>query len=531
MTALADLVAASADVAATSSRTAKIARLAEVISGLGPDEVIPAVAFLTGQPRQGRVGVGWGTVGKVDVAPAATNSLTIADLDDFFDHLQLLGGEGSNAARRSAVTEFFSRATRHETDFVRDLLMGGLRQGALAGAVTDAVAKAAGVPAADVRRAAMLHGDLPAVARIACHEGRAGLAAVRLSVLRAVQPMLAATAPSVADAVTATAPCSVEFKLDGARIQAHRLGDQVRLFTRNLNDVTDRLPSVVAVVAHLPATSVVLDGEVLGMVDLPGDVSAPGGADPTRVAVPFEATMSAFGRHEPVGPGLDVWFFDCLYVDGRDLVDAPLRDRQLELERVAGPWRIPTIAVDGDAVAEAEEFADRCVAMGHEGVMVKQLDAPYEAGRRGKAWRKVKPVLTLDLVVLAAEWGHGRRQGWLSNLHLGARAPDGSFVMVGKTFKGMTDALLAWQTEQFLARETGRSGIVVHVAPELVVEIAIDGVQRSTRYPGGVALRFARVKRYRDDKGPDGADTIDTVRGLLARGGPGPNSPPETDSS
>jgi DNA ligase 1 len=313
--------------------------------------------------------------------------------------------------------------------------------------------------------------------------------------------MLAATSNTVGEAVAACGRSSVEWKLDGARVQAHRLGDEVRLFTRNLNDVTARLPGIVDVVRSLPVHAVVLDGEVLY-----------GGERPAA----FQDTMRRFTNHSAGGGGLGVWFFDVLHVDGDDLLDEPLEVRLEVLERVAGPWRIPgTLTADPN---EAAAVLDDALAHGHEGVVVKGASSLYEAGRRGSAWRKVKPVRTLDLVVLAAEWGHGRRRGWLSNLHLGARDPAGGFVMVGKTFKGLTDELLAWQTEQLLARETGRSGIVVEVRPELVVEIALDGVQRSTRYAGGVALRFARVKRYRDDKSPEDADTIDAVRALLAGG-------------
>jgi DNA ligase-1 len=294
----------------------------------------------------------------------------------------------------------------------------------------------------------------------------------------------------------------VEWKLDGARVQAHRAGTEVRLYTRNLNDVTARLPSVVDVVGSLPVTSVVLDGEVLGV----GDGDRPDA---------FQETMSRFGRHDGRGDGLAVWFFDCLHVDGVDLVDRPLRERAAALDRVAGPWRVPAV-VTADA-ATADAFLADALRSGHEGVVVKAASSSYEAGRRGSAWRKVKPVLTFDLVVLAAEWGHGRRRGRLSNLHLGARDPAGGFVMVGKTFKGLTDALLEWQTAALLERETARHGIVVEVRPELVVEVALDGVQRSTRYAGGVALRFARVRRYRDDKVPGEADTIEDVRALLTR--------------
>ena len=368
--------------------------------------------------------------------------------------------------------------------------------------LTDAVARAAGVPVAVVRRAAMLGGDLGEIAAVALTDGRPGLEAIGLTVGRAVQPMLASTADGIGTAL-GDEPASVEWKLDGARIQVHRAGDDVRVFTRNLNEVTERLPEVVAIVRSLPVDRLVLDGEVLSL-----------GGDGERPRA-FQDTMRRFGRDDASTSafGLQPFFFDVLHAGGHDLVDAPLTDRLAVLDEAAPGLRIPGI-VTTDA-AEAAAFLDEALAAGHEGVMVKDAASPYQAGRRGKQWRKVKPVHTLDLVVLAAEWGHGRRRGWLSNLHLGARGDDGGFVMVGKTFKGLTDAVLAWQTDELLARELGREGIVVHVRPELVVEIGLDGVQRSTRYPGGVALRFARVRRYRPDKAAADADRIEAVQALL----------------
>jgi DNA ligase-1 len=503
----ADLVAASAAVAGTRARSAKVGTLAELLRRVPPADIGVVVGFLVGAPRQGRVGVGWAMLGPTtEVQPAPEASLTVADVDAAIDELQRTTGTGSTAARRRIVEHLFGRATSTEADFLRRLLIGDLRQGALEGVMTDAIAKAAGVPIAVVRRAAMLAGDLCRVAADALDGGEQVLADIGLEVLRPVLPMLAATASSVGEALEANGPSSVEWKLDGARIQAHRRGDDVRLFTRNLNEVTERLPGVADVVRRLPVQSVILDGEVYGAA-----LSEESGG-------PFQETMSRFSRREPDADGdaqLHVRFFDVLHAAGADLIDEPLEQRLAALERaVAEPHRVPGI-ITSDA-GEAQAFADEAVALGHEGVMVKSLTSAYEAGRRGSAWRKVKPVRTLDLVVLAAEWGHGRRKGWLSNLHLGARDPDGGgFLMVGKTFKGLTDVLLSWQTEQLLARETAREGITVHVRPELVVEIALDGAQRSPRYPGGVALRFARVKRYREDKTPAEADTIDAVRALL----------------
>jgi DNA ligase 1 len=501
MTLFSELVATSDRVASTSSRTAKVAALADLLRRLEPDEVVATVALLSGEARQGRIGVGWATLAALPpAAPATAASLSVADVDAALDRLAATIGTGSVAARTAVLADLFGRATDAEDAFLRQALTGGIRQGALEGVMLDAVAKAGGIPAADVRRAAMLAGDLNRVAAIALGEGGAdALAAIGLRPLHPVLPMLAASSPDVGAALEATGPASVEWKLDGARIQVHRDGDEVRIFTRNLNDVTDRLPGVAGVVRSLPARALVLDGEALGLDE--------DGGRPGR----FQESMSSFGSHAP--SVLAGRFFDVLHVDGDDLLDAPLVDRLAVLDRVAGQWRVPSVLTGDPATATA--FFDGAIAAGHEGVMVKAAGSPYEAGRRGGAWRKVKPVQTFDLVVLGAEWGHGRRRGWLSNLHLGARGADGTFVMVGKTFKGLTDKLLAWQTEELLAREERREGITVFVRPELVVEIALDGVQSSTRYPGGLALRFARVKRYRPDKSPAEADTIESLQALL----------------
>jgi DNA ligase-1 len=497
---LAELVAASDAVAATSKRTEKVAALVVLLRALDPEEVEAAVGMLTGAPRQRRTGVAWRTVQSIDAAPASEPSLAVLDVDAALSALEACAGAGSQGERNRLLAGLFGAATEAEQWFLRRLLVGELRQGALAGVMNDAVAKASGAPLAVVRRAAMLSGDLATTARIALVDGEAGLAAVHLEVLRPVLPMLAASSPDVATALADAGsgePVSVEWKLDGARVQVHRRGDEVGIWTRNLNDVTSRLPGIVAGVLAFPATSFVLDGEAMGW------------DDDERPGV-FQETMSAFGSQ--AGGALGARFFDVLHVDGRDLLDEPLSVRRAELEALVGPHAIAQLVTS--SAEDAAAFAEDALERGHEGVMVKSLSSPYEAGRRGSAWRKVKPVRTFDLVVLAVEWGSGRRKGWLSNLWLGARTDDG-FVMVGKTFKGMTDALLEWQTEELLARETSRDGHVVHVRPELVVEIAIDGVQRSTRYDGGLALRFARVKRYRDDKGPEDADTIESLQALL----------------
>jgi DNA ligase-1 len=497
---LADVVATSERVGATRARSAKVAALAELLTKLDPGEVACTVALLSGEPLQGRIGIGWATLSSIGATPAAQPSLGIADLDRALDRLGSLSGPGSAAARSDALSDLFARATAAEGDFLRRLLVGELRQGALEGVMLDAVAKAAAVPVAAVRRAAMLAGDLPRVAALALEGGQKALAAVGLRLLCPIQPMLAATSSDVRAALAETGRASVEWKLDGARIQVHREGERVGIYTRSLREVTDRLPGIVALARSLPAARFVLDGEAMGW-----------GEDdrPDR----FEQTMSRFGTHDGVaGASLAARFFDVLHLEGEDLLDRPLGERRAALEELAGDWGVPSVVTD-DA-GEASVFLAKAVAAGHEGVMVKAVSSPYEAGRRGGAWRKVKPVQTLDLVVLGAEWGHGRRQGWLSNLHLGAQSPEGP-VMVGKTFKGLTDELLVWQTTELLAREVAREGIIVYVRPELVVEVALDGVLPSTRYPGGVALRFARVRRYRPDKTPAEADSIVTVRGLL----------------
>ncbi|CAN5843230.1 ATP-dependent DNA ligase [soil metagenome] len=515
----AGLVATSEQVGATRARSTKTALLADLIRELAPEEVEPAVALLAGELRQGRVGVGWATmVGLAPATPAEQPTLTIGDVDAALDDLAGTIGPGSTAARAERLGALLARATSAEADHLWRLLTGEVRQGALAGVVADAVAKAAGVPAPLLRRAAMLGGDLSRAACVALAEGEVGLRAVGLTVLRPVQPMLAAGSGGVEEALAAIGgPASVEWKLDGARIQVHRRGDEVRIFTRNLRDVTGRLPGIATLVRSLPAESLVLDGEAIGLL---GEGGPAGEEEQGRRPEAFQDTMSRFGRHDGVaGAALVARFFDCLHRDGADLGDRPLVERLAAVGAVAGEWRIPgTVTTDPDVGARVYEDA---LAAGHEGVVVKAADSLYEAGRRGGTWRKVKPVRTLDLVVLAAEWGHGRRRGWLSNLHLGARDPaSGDFVMVGKTFKGLTDALLAWQTEALLARRVDEQRGTVFVRPELVVEIAVDGVQSSTRYPGGVTLRFARVRRYRGDKEPVEADTIDAVRSLLSSGPP-----------
>ena len=486
----------------TGSRSAKVETVARLLASLDAAEVAIVAGLLSGAPRQGRIGVGYAAVYGVECAPAAEPSLTVEEVDAAISALVATTGGGSVATRRNLLLALFGRATAQEADFVRRLLTGELRQGALAGLMVDAVARAALVPAELVRRALMLSGDLPATAERAMAGGEAALAEVGFELFRPIFPMLASSAVSVPDAMAGFARASVEWKLDGIRVQIHRRGDEVRIYTRNLNEITHALPGIVELVLRLPVKQAVFDGEALWM----------GAGGPAA----FQDTVARIDS-EADPEGIATFLFDLLHLDGDDLLDAPLEERAGKLARIAPELKIPAIL--GSDPDEGARVLREALEAGHEGVVVKDAASPYAAGRRGKAWRKVKPVRTYDLVVLGAEWGHGRRQGWLSNLHLGARDPStGTFVMVGKCFKGLTDELLRWQTDALLARESGRRGIAVIVRPELVVEIALDGVQSSTRYPGGVALRFARVKRYRPDKDAAEADTIDDLRALLPDG-------------
>jgi DNA ligase-1 len=503
---LEEIARTSAEVTQTASRRAKTERLAACLRRLHSDEVPVAVAYLSGRLPQGTVGVGWASMRDLPPAAPPPPALEVLDVDAAVTRLGSAAGPGSQERRRREIAGLFARATESEQRFLLGLLLGELRQGALEGVMVEAVAKAAELPAADVRRGLMLTGDLGIVAAAAMTEGRHGLESFRLTLFRPVQPMLAQTAADLGDALARIGPAALEWKLDGARVQVHRLGDEVRAYTRNLADITGRVPEIVDAVLRLPATSAILDGEAISLR-----------AD--ERPHPFQVTMSRFGSElEADGPRerllLFPFFFDCLHLDGDDLLDRPARDRFTALaERLPDAMRLPRIETDDPA--RAERFLDEALEQGHEGLMVKSLEAPYEAGRRGAGWLKIKRAHTLDLVVLAAEWGHGRRRGRLSNLHLGARDPAaGGFVMLGKTFKGMTDEMLAWQTERLQELETHRDAYTVYVRPELVVEVAFDGLQRSSRYAGGLALRFARVKGYRPDKRPEEADTIDTVRAL-----------------
>ena len=500
---LADLVSTSNAVASTRSRLAKVDAIAACLRRAEQDEVPIVVSYLSGELRQRRTGVGWASLQELP-DPAAEPSLQVVEVDTAFASAAAASGPGSVAARRGEIATLFARATADEQRFLVMLAGGELRQGALAGIMTDAVARAAEVDVAGVRRAAMLAGDLSDVAEAVLSSGARGLDRFRLEVGRPVQPMLAKTATSVAAALEQVGVAAIEWKLDGVRIQVHRDGDDVGVFTRTLDRVTDRMPEVVEAVLALPVRTVILDGEAIAL--RPDGRPRPFQETASRAASRGDAP--ALRSSVPLTP----FFFDALHLGGTDLIDLPGSERYAAIEPLlpAGFW-VPRLVTAG--VDEATAFFDDAIARGHEGVVVKALESPYEAGRRGAGWLKVKPVHTLDLVVLAAEWGHGRRQGKLSNLHLGARDPQtGGFVMLGKTFKGLTDEMLEWQTARFLELETGRDRYTVFVRPELVVEIAFDGIQTSPRYPGGMALRFARVVRYRQDKTAAEADTVETVR-------------------
>ena len=508
---LSEVATTSTDVGATSSRLMKVDRLSSVLTRSRPDEVPIAVAYLSGILPHGSIGVGWASLRDIPTPAPSPAMLELLEVDATLRRIGALGGAGSQRARKEQLDELFGLATEPEQRFLRSLLMGEIRQGALEGVMIDAVSRAADVPVAEVRRAAMLAGDLGAVARAAIEEGRHGLARFRLSLMTPLQPMLAQSAETVTAALDRTRPAALEWKLDGARIQIHRLGEEVRVFTRNLADATERVPEIVDAIRRLPIEAAVFDAEAIAL-------------RPDGRPHPFGLTMSRFGSRNRrdldelrAGYPLSPFVFDALHLDGDDMIDRPAAERfGLLDERLPDGLSVSRFITEDDGAGE--RFLQEALDRGHEGVMVKALDAPYEAGRRGASWIKVKRAHTLDLVVLAAEWGHGRRKGWLSNLHLGARDPKaGGFVMLGKSFKGMTDEMLTWQTERLQELQTGRDGIVVHVRPELVVEVAFDGLQTSPRYPGGVALRFARVKGYRPDKTAADTDTIETVREIHRR--------------
>ena len=499
---LAEVVAASARVAATSSRLAKVREIAGLLRSVSAEEVEIAIAYLSGELPQGRIALGYAGLQAARGPAAAAASLSLSQVDRAFGELKKTTGRGSASARAALLRALFEKATAEEQDFLARLVVGELRQGALEGIMVEALAAAAQTPSAQVRRAAMLAGGLLPVARALFAEGTAGLERFSVRAMQPVQPMLAEPAAGASEAVAAFGRAALEWKLDGARVQAHKRGDQVRVFTRTLKAVTEAVPEVVQAMEAANAESLILDGEVIAL-------------RPDGRPHPFPVTMRRFGRKLDIDAlkaelPLSVFFFDCLLADEVPLIDRPLSERRQALER-AGVVLTP-YKVTADA-AEAEAFYQDALAHGHEGIMAKALDSPYEAGRRGATWLKVKRAHTLDLVVLAAEWGHGRRRGWLSNLHLGARDPaGGGYVMLGKTFKGMTDEMLAWQTKEFQSRALSQDEGEVKVRPELVVEVEFNDLQESSQYPGGLALRLARVKRYRPDKRAEDADTIETVR-------------------
>jgi len=507
VTLLAEVVRASAAVAATSSRLAKIKVIADCLRSLEPAEVEIALPWLSGDIRQGRLALGYATLQSAMGGPAAAPGLAVRQVDGAFEQLKRVKGKGAAGQRTAQLRTLFSKATTEEQDFLLRLIVGELRQGALEGVMLEAVAAAAGVPAAEIRRAATFAGGIAPVARAAL--GGAGLETFSIRLMRPVLPMLAQSAEDVAGVLKDLGTALFEWKLDGARIQVHKSGNDVRVFTRNLNDVTPRVPEVVLALKSI-AADLILDGEAIAL-------------RPDGRPHPFQVTMRRFGRKLEVEAlrselPLSVFFFDCLFRDGEALVDRGARDRHDILRQVLPAGIVTPSLVTAD-LAKAEAFQADALARGHEGLMAKALGAQYESGRRGAGWLKIKSAHTLDLVVLAAEWGSGRRKGWLSNLHLGARDPaSGGFVTLGKTFKGLTDETLEWQTREFLARETRRDDWTVYVRPELVIEIAFNDVQQSSQYPGGMALRFARVKGYRPDKRPEEADTIDTVRAIYEKG-------------
>jgi DNA ligase-1 len=507
---LSDLVTTSRRVGETRARSEKIAALADLLRRLSPEEIDIAVAWLSGHLRQGRIGLGFAAVR--DARPetvAAESSLSLLEVDGAFERIASTTGAGSTAGRVRILAEMLGRATAEERDFLVRLIYGELRQGALAGLMAEALAAAAGVPAGEVRRALMLAGELTEVARAVLTEGRPGLARFQLQLFRPLQPMLAQPAGDVSEALDRLGEAALELKLDGARIQVHKGDGEVRVFSRRGNEVTRAVPELVEAVLAMPARQLLLDGEVIAL-------------RPDGAPHPFQLTMRRFGRKLDVPRlrgelPLTPFFFDLLHLDGEDLIDRPAGERFAALEAAAAGAVVPRLVTADPEAADA--FFEDALRRGHEGIMAKAVDAPYEAGRRGASWLKVKPAHTLDLVVLAAEWGHGRRQGWLSNLHLGARDPEnGGFVMLGKTFKGLTDERLAWQTKRFQELALGTDGWTVHLRPEIVAEVAFSDVQESPQYPAGMALRFARVKRYRDDKTAAEADTIDTVRKIFAAG-------------
>ncbi len=508
MTLLLHLVDASERVGSTSGRRSKIAEIAGFLRVLDPDEIEIGVAFLARETRQRKAGIGYSLIQSAQSAPAHSSTLELRTVDRALAEIAQTAGRGSIGVRTRLLTELFAAATEREQSFLARLLLGELRQGALEGLMIDAVATAANLPLADVRRAAMSAGGIAAVAGPALTHGLAGLQAFSIKLFQPLAPMLAQPADDLTSALARVPAASIEWKLDGARVQVHKVGVDVRVFSRTGNDVTAAAIEIVEAVSALDAHTLILDGEAIALKR-------------DGAPYPFQDTMRRFGRVLDIGRmretmPLSVFFFDCVRLGDEDLVGRPGAERFETLSAVVPPSMvIPRLATCD--LASAQAFYDDTVHRQHEGVMVKAVDAPYEPGRRSACWLKVKRAHTLDLVVIAAEWGHGRRHGWLSNLHLAARDPASSdFIMLGKTFKGMTDAMLEWQTKELLARAVERASWGVRVKPDLVVEVTFNDLQTSARYPAGLALRFARIKGYRSDKTPYEADTIDTVRAIYA---------------
>jgi DNA ligase 1 len=503
---LATVAEASLAIAETTKRLAKIDILSRLLEQLRPDEVGIVVAFLSGMTRQGRIGIGYATIRAAGAPAAGTASLEILDVDKTLEAIAATKGSGAEGRRRELLHDLMNRSTEREQRFLTALLIGELRQGALEGIMIEGVARASRVPASQVRRAVMMAGDVAPVATAVLAEGAAALDRYRVQLFRPVQPMLANTAEDAGSVISELGEAALEYKFDGARVQAHKSGDEVIVYSRRLNDVTPAIPEIVEAVRAMPAKELILDGEVLSL--------APHGRPQ-----PFQVTMRRFGRRldvermrkeQPVAP----YWFDMLYLDGGEMIDEPQSRRFAALQQLSPVSAVVPHLITADS-AKAGEFLDTALASGNEGIMAKAIDSPYEAGSRGQSWLKVKRARTLDLVILAAEWGNGRRQGWLSNLHLGARDLEtGGYAMLGKTFKGLTDEMLAWQTQEFLKIEIARDKYAVYLEPKIVAEIAFNEIQVSPRYESGLALRFARVKRYRPDKSAADSDTFQTVKKL-----------------
>ncbi len=512
---LQDILTLSANVASTRARTKKIELLSSYLQQVPRHELPIAVKFLSGELMQGKLGIGPSAIHSAlksasgSAVGAHADTLSLTDVNTVLAEIAQTKGPGSNSRRNELLAGLLTKTTTAGQQFLGRLILGELRHGALEGIMIEAVTKATNVPATDIRRAVMVAGDLAAVAQVAAAEGTDGVRKFSLELFRPVQPMLAETADDVDEALQRLEMAALEYKLDGVRVQIHKDGDDVRVFTRHLKDVTANVPEIVEQMRHLQPRQIILDGEMLALKS-------------DGRPHPFQTTMRRLGRKREIETmraslPLSIFLFDCLRMDEQSLIDQPTTERHRALSETAREELLVPRLVTGD-LSKADSFLAEAIRSGHEGIMAKSIEAAYTAGGRGQSWLKIKPAHTLDLVILAAEWGSGRRKGWLSNLHLGARDPaSDQFVMIGKTFKGLTDEMLAWQTEQLLGSEVSRDDYTVYVQPNLVAEIAFNEVQASPHYPSGYALRFARVKRYRSDKRPSEADTINTVASVFAR--------------